>query len=316
MEKRIDLNLLEIALALYEERSVGKVAVRLGMSQPAVSSALARLRAALGDPLFVRTPRGMDPTPRTEMLVGPAREVLLRVERDLLSGTEFIPATSTATFTFALSDVGEMVFLPKILERMRHVTPAASVRSVSPPPNDLRYGLETGAIDLAVGYFPDLAKGNFYQQRLFTHHFTCLLRADHPIAGKKLTEEQFLSLQHVSVRAEGRSQELLERYFESKKIRRDIVLFTPHFMSLPMIIASSDLVATVPHAIGMYCSKALTNIKMMAVPSTFDLPRIVLKQHWHRKFHNDSRNQWLRKLMSDLFSQESDEWKAKGGGER
>jgi DNA-binding transcriptional LysR family regulator len=313
-QPRFDLGLLEIALALFEERSVGRVAVRLGMSQPAVSSALARLRRAFNDPLFVRTPRGMEPTPRAQALIAPARDLLLRVERDLLADPRFDPATTTATLNFALSDVGEMVFLPKILERLQRFAPNASVRSVSPPPNELRHGLENGAIDLAIGYFPDLAKGNFYQQRLFTHHFTCLVRADHPIKGRRLTQKQFLDLKHVSVRAEGRSQELFERFLVSKKIRRKTVLFTPHFMSLPMIIARSDLAGTVPHAIGMYYSRPLANIKAMSLPWP-DLPRIVLRQHWHRRFHQDPRNQWLRKLMSELFSQESDEWQD-GDGER
>jgi len=308
-QRHFDLHLLEIALALLEERSVSKVAVRLRMSQPAISTALAQLRRAFNDPLFVRTPRGMEPTPRAQALVGPAREVMLRVNRDLFANLRFDPETTEATLTFALSDVGEMVFLPKVLERLQRLAPNTSVRSVSPAPTELRYGLETGEIDLAIGYFPDFVKGNFYQQRLFTHQFTCLLRADHPIKGRRLTQKQFLELQHVSVRAEGRSQELFERYLLDKAIHRKIVLYTPHFMSLPMIIARSDLAATVPHAIGMYYSKALANIKMMSLPMR-DVPQIVLRQYWHRRFHKDPRNQWLRKLMSELFSQASDDWRA------
>lgn len=307
--RHFDLHLLQIALALLEERSVSKVALRLRMSQPAISTALARLRRAFNDPLFVRTPRGMEPTPRAQALVGPAREIMLRADRELFADLRFDPATTDATLTFALSDVGEMVFLPNIIERLQRVAPHASVRSVTPTPSDLRYGLETGEIDLAIGYFPDLVKGNFYQQRLFTHHFTCLLRADHPIRGRKLTQKQFLELKHVSVRAEGRSQELFERYLLSKGIHRKIALYTPHFMSLPMIIARSDLAATVPHAIGMYYSKALANIKVMSLPMA-DVPQIVLRQHWHRRFHKDPRNQWLRKMISELFSQASDEWRS------
>src|SRR5205823_2263875 len=138
MNKRLDLNLLPIAIAIFEERGVSKAAARLGMSQPAVSLALAKLRAAFDDPLFVRTGQGM----------------------------------------------------------------------------------ESGEIDLAVGYFPDLEKANFFQQRLFTHHFCCLLRADHPIGGNRLLLKHFLELQHVVVRAESRSQELFERFLASKRIPR------------------------------------------------------------------------------------------------
>ena len=127
--------------------------------------------ALFDDPLFVRTAHGMEPTPRAQALIAPAREVLSRVERDVLPGLAFDPATADVTFTFALSDVGEMVFLPRILERIQRLAPLASLRSVTPAPSDLREGLETGEIDLAVGYFPDLETNNFFQQRLFTHHF-------------------------------------------------------------------------------------------------------------------------------------------------
>ena len=311
MHHRLDLNLLPIAVALYEERSVSRTAMRLGMSQPAVSAALARLRKAFDDPLFVRTARGMEPTPRAQALIAPARDVLSRVECDVLSGLAFDPVTANVTFTVALSDVGEMVFLPRILERLRSLAPLASVRSVTPPLSALREGLETGEIDLAVGYFPDLEKSNFFHQRLFTHHFCCLLRADHPIASKRLSLKQYLGLKHVVVHAAGRSQEVFERFLVRNKIYPDVMLVTPHFMSLPALIGKSDFVATVPHAIGMYFSGAWANIRT-ALPPFPDAPRIVLKQHWHRKTHHDPRNQWLRKLVSELFNQESDEWKTNG----
>ena len=312
MDKRLDLNLLPIVVVLYEERGVGKAAMRLGMSQPAVSSALARLRSAFNDPLFIRTARGMEPTPRAQALIAPARDVLTRVERDVLSGMAFDPSTTNATFSLALSDVGEMVFLPRILESLRSLAPMASVRSVSLPPRQLREALEKGEIDLAIGYFPDLEKSNFFQQRVFTHHFCCLMRADHPIASKRLSLRQFLDLQHVAVRAEGRSQEIFERFLLRRKLHPKIVLVTPHFMSLPIIIAKSNLAATVPHAIGMFFSKSSTNIKTVLLPFS-DLPQIVIKQHWHRKSHHDPRNQWLRKLMARLFSPESDEWREERG---
>ena len=309
MNHRLDLNLLPIAVALYEERGVSRTATRLGMSQPAVSAALARLRKAFDDPLFVRTAHGMEPTPRAQALIAPAREVLSRVERDVLPGLAFDPATADVTFTFALSDVGEMVFLPRILERIQRLAPLASLRSVTPAPSNLREDLETGEIDLAVGYFPDLETNNFFQQRLFTHHFCCLSRADHPIASKRLSLKQFLALKHVAVHASGRSQELFERFLSRNKIHPKVVLVTPHFMSLPTIIGKSDLVATVPHAIGMFFSGSWANIKTV-LPPFADAPRIVLKQHWHRKAHHDPRNQWLRRQVTQLFNDESDEWKA------
>jgi DNA-binding transcriptional LysR family regulator len=303
----LDLNLLPILVALHDERSVSVAAQRLGMSQPGLSTALARLRDTFADPLFVRTSRGMEPTPRALALVAAARDVLAKVETDMLTTETFDPATTRRTFTLALSDVGEMVFLPKLLERLAVLAPEASVRSVPWSPAQVERGLETGEIDLACGYFPDLVKNNFFQRRLFTHHFTCLLRADHPVGGNKLTMKQFLSLRHAMVRAEGRSQELFERFLERKKIRRHSVLVTPHFMSIPFILARTDMVATVPHAIGLSFMQSHTNIKVMQPPIA--LPSFDLKLHWHRKFNNDPANKWLRALLAEIHNDEADEWR-------
>lgn len=307
MRGRFDLNLLSIAVALYDERNVSNAARKLGMSQPAVSAALGRLRATFADPLFIRTGAGMSPTPRADEIVVHARDVLHRVEDKVLHGLPFEPAAGELKVTVALSDVGEMVFLPRILSRVKSLAPRAMVRSVSPPPVELERRLESGDVDLAIGYFPDLGKSNFVQQRLFDHQFLCLLRADHPIRGDRLTLEQFLELEHAVVRAPGRSQEIFERYLEKRRVTRKVALLTPHFMSLPMIIARSDLTATVPHAVAIYWSRAATNIRAMRPP--FDAPKIVIRQHWHRKFQNDSRSKWLRAMMRELFSVQSDEWR-------
>lgn len=304
--KDFDLNLLRVVVALYDAGSVGRAAQVLGMSQPALSAALARLRKAFGEPLFVRTARGMSPTARAHALAASARAVLARVATDVLSEASFDPTTTAATFTLAMSDVGEMVFLPKLLESLQRLAPGAAVRSVSLPPARLEQALESGKADLAIGYFPDLKSSAFFQQRLFTHRFVCLLRADHPIRGHRLTLDQFLSLGHAVVRAEGRSQEIFENYLSRKKIARRIVLLTPHFMSIPTIIGKTDLVVTLPHAIGLYFSQAGANIKVMEPP--LPIPRIELRQHWHRNAHHEPKNKWLRRLVADIFSDASDEW--------
>jgi DNA-binding transcriptional LysR family regulator len=305
---KLDLNLLPIALALYDELSVSRAAQALGMSQPAVSMALRKMRATFNDPLFVRAPRGITPTPRAHALIAVARPLVTQLQQGLLAEEQFNPGVGTQPFTFALSDVGEMVFLPKLLERLRAQAPRAGIRSVSMPPHQIAEGLEKGDIDLSIGYFPDLTRHSFFQQRLFTHHFACLMRAGHPLRAKRLTLETFLAMEHAVVRAEGRSQEIFERFLERKKISRKIVLLTPHFLSLPMIIARSDLVTTVPHALALYFSRLSPDLVIARPP--FDIAGFDLKQHWHRKYHNDSRNQWLRKQVALLFNDESDEWKA------
>lgn len=302
-----DLNLLRVAIAIGEEGSVSRAARRLGVSQPAASAALARLRRAVGDPLFIKTAQGMEATPRALALVDSAREILSRIEGEILAATDFDPASTRETFSLALSDIGEMVFLPRILDYFTSHAPHATLCSVTAPAAQVEADLESGAIDLAIGYFPDLQKNNFYQQRLFTHRFACLLRADHPLAGEPLTLERFLSLGHAVVHAEGRSQELFERYLEKAGITRRIMLRTPHFMSIPMIIARSDLVATVPHALGLYLGQTQARVKM--VLPEFETPRFDLRQHWHRRFHQDPKIVWLRGVVSELFNDQQDEWR-------
>ena len=300
---------MPIALALYDELSVSRAAQKLGMSQPAVSMALRKLRGAFNDPLFVRASKGMTPTPRAHALSRScARPLLTRLQAGVLAEEHFNPGLSTRPFTFALSDVGEMVFLPKLLERLRRRRPTRGSTRCRCRRDLIAQGLENGEIDLAIGYFPDLKRQSFFQQRLFTHAFACLMRAGHPQRAKRLSLETFLAMEHAVVRAEGRSQEIFERFLERKKIRRKIALLTPHFLSLPMVIARSDLVTTVPHAIALYFSRLSPELAIARPP--FDIAGFDLKQHWHRKFHNDSRSQWIRKQIAQLFNDENDEWSA------
>ncbi|MBA1360866.1 LysR family transcriptional regulator [Burkholderia gladioli] len=302
----LDLNLIPYLVALDETRNVSRAGDLLGVSQPRVSAALGRLREHFGDPLFVRTSRGMEPTPRALALVPAARDALAQIRRGLVAPHDFDPATDTSTFSIALSDVGEIVFLPRLLQELARRAPRANLRSVSLPHAEIERGLEAGSVDLAVGYFPDLGGSNFFQQRLFTHRFICLMRRGHPLAGKPLTLEQFLACGHAVVRAEGRSQEILEQHLAKARLQRRAVLETPHFMSLPFILGRTDLIATVPHAIGYAYAAEHASITLVEPP--LPLPRFDLRQHWHRKYHNDPRTAWLRGMVADLFNDALDEW--------
>lgn len=201
------------------------------------------------------------------------------------------------------------MFLPKLLERVRAAAPNATIKSVSLPPDRLAEELEIGNVDLAIGYFPDLNKSNFFQQRLFTHHFACLMRAGHPRRAERISREDFMAMEHAVVRAEGRSQEIFELYLARKEIRRIIALLSPHFLSLPIIISRSDLVATVPHTLALYFARMMPNLAVVMPP--FDIDGFDVKQHWHRKFNTDSRNKWIRKQVAQLFNDETDEWRVK-----
>lgn len=299
----LDLNLLYVLVALDERRSVSGAALKLQRSQPAVSAALAKLREFFNDPLFVRSGNSMQPTPRAATLIESARSVLGRIGTDIVATPAFEPSTSHQDITLALSDVGEVVFLPSILREVRRLAPRAAVRSVSLPASEVAAGLESGAIDLAMGYFPDLKQHNFFQQALFVDTFASLLRADHPVTATKLTLKQYLQLEHAVVRAETRTEEVIERYLARRKIRRRVVLTTPHFASAPMIVAQSDLIVTIPEPLARYFSNVSAHLRVVSLP--FAPPRIELRQFWHRKFHHDERNRWLRTLVAKLFQDQS-----------
>jgi DNA-binding transcriptional LysR family regulator len=274
--------------------------------------ALRKLRAEFNDQLFIRTARGMVPTPQAERIVEKARPLLEQLQSKALLQDRFDPVTARQAFCFALSDVGEMVFLPALLANLHREAPLASVRSVSMSPAEIASGMERGTVDLAIGFYPDLKQNHFFQQRLFTHHFVCLLRADHPVVKGRLTVRQFLALEHAVVRAEGRTLEMFEKFLERNRLHRKVSLMTPHFMSIPMIVARSDLIVTVPHALGMWFSATNANLRTVALP--FRIRGVDLKQHWHRRYHEDARSRWLRQFVYGLFNDDTDEWKVPKGG--
>ena len=307
LRHKLDLNLLRVAMALLEAGSVSRAAKQLGISQPSVSESLAKLRSHFDDALFVRSGNGMSPTPLGAEIGTAAREILRHVDEKLGARMPFEPAQRHRPFTFAMSDVGETVFLPKLARALAEASPETPIRSVSMRPDQLAKAMEDGEVDLAVGFFPDLKREQFFQKRLFTHHFVCLIRHDHPVAGDALTLEQFLALPHAVVLSEGRSQEILESHLAENGLVRKVAIYTPHFLSIPTLIARSDMVVTVPHAMGIAYGKPSFRLRVMQLP--FASPRIQLRQHWHVKFHKDARNVWLRGIVGELFNASTDEWK-------
>jgi DNA-binding transcriptional LysR family regulator len=296
--KQFDLNLLPIAVALYEELSVSRTARRLGVSQPAVSRALRRLRDAFDDPLFVRHPNGIAPTPRAHALVRAARPTLDRLQHDLINDEPFDPATSTRPIALAISDVAELAFFSAVIEHFRKQAPKCQVRAISLTESTLANGLESGDVDVAAGYFPTLTARSFRHRRLSRHGFACLMRTGHPLWKRRLTLSAYLSAEHIVIRPEGRSQELLERFIERRRMNRKAAVYTSHVLSAPFIVMESDLLATLPYAVVTRFA-SLTAGVVAALPPfdvTYDL-----KLHWHRRFDNEPRSRWLREQLASVF---------------
>jgi DNA-binding transcriptional LysR family regulator len=296
--RRPDLNLLPILVALYDELNVSGAGRRLGMSQPSVSKALRRLRDTFDDPLFVRGPQGLVPTPRAHAIVRAARSPIAHLQQDLLEEEDFDPARSTRPITVAVSDVAEMAFYPSIIEHFRRQSPNCTIETLSVSDDDLANGLESGDIDLAAGYHPALSRRNFRKRLLSQHGFACLLRNGHPLGKPRLQTAEYREARHIGVRREGSSQEVLDRFLERRKLKLEIPVYTSHVLSVPFIVMESDLIATLPYAVVTRFA-SLTHEVEAALPP-FELA-YDLKLHWHRRFDNEPRSLWIREQMAAVF---------------
>ena len=237
-------------------------------------------------------------TPRLQSL-GPAiKQVLTILQQEVVGSAAFDPSEDDRPFVMATSDIGEMMLLPSLIQSISAKAPRAAIRSVVNKPIDLEPALGDGTVDLAVGYFPDLVQATIVQQALFNHAVTCLARTNHPLIKSSMTMHQFLKVGHIVIAHEGRSQELFENALIEMKVRRRAAVTVPHILSVPFLVASSDLIATVPGLVGE-CFSTLSNIKM--VPPPFETPIIEVKQFWHRRFHSDPRSMWFRGLLMSIF---------------
>ena len=282
---------------MVEHRSVSRAAEAMGLSQPATSAAVARLRRLFADPLFVKIGTRMEATPRAAALALPIRRVVEMVKTEVLQAGQFDPGTTRHTFSIVTPDIGEAKFLPPILARFAVEAPLAGLRTLSMPRHAAAEALELGHAELAIGYFPDLHKAGFFQQKLFANGYVCIVRSNHPSVGTGLTREQYLAESHAIVRPEGR-EHLLEEVLEAQGIRRRVVIEIAHFMTLLPIIAASDLVATVP----MDLAEVLVNhADLRVLEAPIPSPVIDVHQFWHRRFHKDPANVWLRSMVQTLF---------------
>lgn len=305
IDTSFDLNLLRVLVALAATRNVTQAAQALDMSQSGFSTALARLRRDLNDPLFVRTPAGMCPTPRAEQAIATAQDVLARVAESVLRQPEFDPLSSRTVFRLAMTDVAEIVFLPRLLQHLQQQAPQVTVVSTALDTESLKQAMARREIDLALGYFPDLDGASAFQQKLYTHTYACIVRRGHPVAESGITPRSYAEIGHVVVSSPARSSSLFERFLERQAIKRRIVLQTPHHLSLPSIVESTDLLATVPLATGGRFAQ-LGLIELLPLP--FTPPSFAVQQHWHPLVHHDARNCWLRQQVAQLFNAQFDEW--------
>lgn len=291
----IDFKLLCLFDLLYSTRSVSRTAEQLGQSQPTVSIWLGKLRSRLHDPLFVRTPDGMLPTPRADALIGLARDALESLRRLFASDLDFDPAMAERRFRVAMTDASHILHLPTLFEYLQKVAPKVRLEAARLDADAARR-LQTGELDLALGVAPWLEAG-FYQQTLYTQDWICLVNSRHPRIGESLSRAMYAAEGHINISA-GTAHDFLDSALREQAIERRVLLEIPSFLGLPAIISSTELIVTLPRYLGETLAEA-GGLRVLKCP--LSIPSFKVKQHWHARYHLEGANRWLRGTCAELF---------------
>ena len=291
-----DFRLLAIIKELHRTRSVSQVAEGLELTQSAISMSLAKLRKYFNDPLFVRTSQGMEPTPRAIEII----RILGQAEHLLLTAFDqsvlFCPQTSDRVFRIHSTDTAQITLAPKLMYHLREIAPSVRIdlQRIGPDTPKL---LESGELDLAIGFMPPMGAG-YCHQRLFNERFVCATRAAHPRIGETLTLEAFQAENHLAITTQGTGHGVVERILELKKIHRRIALEVPSFLGIASILEVHDYLVILPEHLAQYLM-ASGAIKVFPLP--FDMPGYPVMQHWHERYSQDASSRWLRNVMANLF---------------
>lgn len=295
----MDLNLLVVFDAVLHEGSITRAAARLEMSQPATSNALNRLRELFHDPLFVRQARGMTPTPRARQLAGPIREALTLVRHTLSEQWLFDYAHSQHRFRLAMSDYGDSVILPRLLDHLARAAPGVELDVVASEHPAVAQDLRGGEIDLAIGNREDLER-EFRNEGLLLEQFVCVVRSDHSEIRDRLTMPLFASLRHLDVSHTRYLSRRIDDALAADGLSRTVAAVVPSFLSVAPIVAATDLVATIPWR----AAQAFAGMGgLRLLPPPLSLKEAPVSQYWHANTETDQASQWLRRTVRTICQQ-------------
>ncbi len=299
---RYDLNLLPVFVTLMEERNVTRAADRLGITQPALSNALARLRVVMRDPLFVRERYGMQPTQMALELAPVIATALAAIDGAVLGQQEFDPVEADLSFTIAPNSYVEYVLMPAIVARLRETAPGIRLR-LTPYGNDLiETGVMSGTTAMVLGRIVE-PPDNLVVQHLMDEGLACVIRADHPEVSDSLSTEQYERMRHVNVVPHGRLRVGLFQALEQRGLRREVAVSVTHFLAVPEMIAVTDYCATLPRLI---CRHLAADPRLKIVPAPVDLGSFPVDLAWHVRHRNDPAHRWLRSLIADVAREVSE----------
>ncbi|KPU90693.1 LysR family transcriptional regulator [Variovorax paradoxus] len=294
----IDLNLLRLFDAVYRARSVSRAAESLGLTQPAASHGLGRLRLLLKDALFTRAPGGVAPTPRAERLAAAVQAALALLEEALHEPARFEPQASRKVFRIHMSDIGEGRFLPALMARLGELAPGVRMETLPLAPGEIAPALDSGRVDFAFGFLPKVR--DTQRLHLLKDRYIVLLRKGHPFARGRRTSQALIealqTLEYVAVRTHAETLRILQLLNLEDRVR----LTTEHFMVLPAIVRATDLAVVMPRNIARGFAQ---EGGYAIVEPAFPLRDFTVSLHWSKRFEADPANRWLRQVIAELFAE-------------
>ncbi len=299
--RNVDLNLLVVLDALLAERSVTKAAQRLHLSQSATSAALSRLRQVFGDPLLLRTAGGMLPTSRGAELEVPVRSLLSDIERMVLTGQEFHPATTAATFTISASDYVEFTMLPRLIDFLEASSPSSRLAVRPMDFEAIGRQLESGETDIALMSTAN-APPDVRSRPLYFERFVLIARRDHPAVAASIDLDTYCSLDHVMVspRGGGFTGAIDEALAQAGRKRR-VKLSVPHYLLVPEVVVRTDMMAALPERLALAYADRVRSIE-----PPFSIRGFTIALVWHERTHRDPAQRWLRESIVQLAARIAD----------
>nr|WP_276593201.1 LysR family transcriptional regulator [Sphingomonas sp. GC_Shp_3] len=292
------MNLLPTFVALMEERSVTRAAERMGMTQPALSNALSRLRLMLQDQLFVRERYGIQPTPIALELAPRIAEALAQLDDAVLGQQAFDPAQAERLFTIAPNGYVEFVLVPGVVARLQKVAPGIKLR-LTPYGNDLvETGVVSGTTALVLGRIVD-PPDNLVVQHLMDEGLACAVRADHPDVGDAMTREQFEAMKHVNIVPPGRMRAGLFQALAHQQLKRNVAISVTNFFAVAEMVAVTDYCAILPSLI---CRRLMHDPRLKILPAPVDLGSFPVEMAWHVRYRHDPAHRWLRALIGEVIT--------------
>ncbi len=290
----VDLNLLKLFDALLKERNVTRAGQRLGLSQPAASRGLARLRHLLNDQLFVRTSKGLELTSRALDLSEPVAS-LLEDARSIVAPSVFEPASASGRFTIAAADHLALLFMPALLSKLALLAPGLDLEIPASSGDNVNLVAQGGA-DMAIGVYHDLP-ARFYQRSLYDEDLVCLVRRNHPVIAQQLSLENFMSLSHISVIITGHGKSTVDDALAQLGLSRRVAVRLPHFLAAPMLVAESDMILSLPRRLAQKIARTVP-VDVLELP--LETGRFSPSMIWHGRQHNDPAHRWFRKLIVEV----------------